>query len=157
MSVKIKNPIAQVAYSVAKGVKKNSAILIYNIVLHDNLTGDCVRHEFKRDIWLLDPSNADDFLVAQGVYRSSDIKAFIPTLCLSENREALPSDPFFTWKNQQATLKQLRPWKNLTGGLDVGNDYVEWNGSRFKIIRIEPTGFWYDEPSKYKVTLRLGE
>ena len=148
------NPLAQVAYQVAKGVRKNAAVIQYRHKYNDLLTGIVDDIMFERDIYLRDPDNAADWLVSQGAYIAGDLRAYIPYLCLSKTREVLTSDPVVKSSNGDLTLDDIRPWRETTGGIVCGTDAVLWNGDCYSIIRIEPVNFWHSLPSQYRVTLR---
>ena len=148
------NPLALVAYQVAKGVRKNAAIIQYRHKHNDLLTGIVGDALFERDIYLRDPDKAADWLVSQGAYNAGDLRAYIPYLCLSKTRRPLSSDPVIKSSMGDLTLDDIRPWRETTGGIICGSDTVLWNEECYSVMRIEPVNFWHSLPSQYRVTLR---
>lgn len=150
-----KNPLSPVSYHVAKGVRKNFAVIQYVIEPGDDkLSLQRQKYVFERKVWLYNVSKANEYLVASGVYKNEDLVAIIPALCLLETRGSLNTDPVIKYGQTQNTLESLRPWDNLTGGIKANIDQLVWNGMTYRIIKIEAMEFWNNDPAKFKLTLR---
>lgn len=149
------NPLSPVSYHVAKGVRKNNAVIQYVIEPgNDKLSLRQQKYVFERKVWLYSVSKANEYLVASGVYKNEDLVAVIPALCLLETRGPLDSDPEISYGQTENTLESLRPWDNLTGGIKANIDQLVWNGMTYRIIKIEAMEFWNNDPAKFKLTLR---
>lgn len=150
------NPIAKVAYSVAKGVRKNRAVIRYVCKVEDIYARRTDDYAFERTIWILDPEPVAAWLVANGSNQAGDMVMYIPSLSLLYTRKPLATDPVVKIGTETKTLEELRPWDNTTGGMDVASDIIEWAGVSYRIAKIEPTHWWKNDPAKFKVTLRAG-
>ena len=149
-----RNPLAIVSYSVAKGVRKNSATLRYVVTLDDKLSLQKRTFEFKRKTWLYLVGKASEYLVANGVYTQGDVVATVPALSILDGRTALAEDPVIIIGGKNRGLDYFRPWDNMTAGINVNEDRIDWNGRSYRIIKVEPSEFWNDDPAKFKLTLR---
>lgn len=140
---KSSNPLAIVAYSVAKGVRKNAATMRHRQVRGNLLTGELAAEEtFEHDVYLMDIDRANDWMVAQGVYTAGDIRASVPSLCMIAVRDE---------------IEALRRWNDATGGIDTASDVIVWGGKTYRILKVEAVNFWNNQPAKYRMTLRQGE
>lgn len=150
------NPIAKVAYSVAKGVRKNKAVIKYVCKFEDIYARRTEEYVFLRTIWILDPEPVKAWMVASGNNIAGDMVLYIPALSLLYTRAPLDTDPIPKVGLEAKTLEDLRPWDNTTGGIDIATDAIEWAGTTYRIIKVEPTHWWKNDPAKFKITLRTG-
>lgn len=148
------NPLAKVAYLTARGIRKNLAVIQYCHENIDLLAGVVSSVAVERQIYMRDVERVSDWLVTSGAYQSGDLKARIPSLCLSKARDAIDSDPALSNGGASVTLPDIRPWRESTGGMICGVDKIKWNGDVYVIVRIEPENFWNGSPAEYKVGLR---
>jgi len=151
-----RNPLAPVSYNVAKGVRKNSAIVRYVVKLDDKLSLQKREVVFERKVWLYSVTKASEYLVAQGVYAQGDFIAIVPALCILETRGSLSTDPQEMFGGKIITLEDARPWSNMTGGIKANDDFLLWNGLDYRIQKIEAMDFWNDDPAKFRLTLKGG-
>lgn len=151
---KSNNPLAIVSYSVAKGVRKNSATLRYVVTPVDKLSLQRQTYTFTRKVWFYNVGRASEYLVASGMYTQGDIVAIVPALSILESRSVAIGDPTVIMNGKAQTLGDLRPWDNMTGGINVNEDRIDWNGRSYRIIKVEPSEFWNDDPAKFKLILR---
>ena len=151
-----RNPLSPVSYSVAKGVRKNNAVIRYVVQLDDKLSLQKRNVVFERKVWLYSVTKASEYLVAQGVYAQGDFIAIVPSLCLLETRGSLDTDPQEYFGGEILTLDKARPWDNMTGGIKANDDTMLWNGYEYRIQKIEAMEFWNNDPAKFRLTLKGG-
>lgn len=151
-----RNPLSPVSYSVAKGVRKNNAVIRYVVQLDDKLSLQKRNVVFERRVWLYSVTKASEYLVAQGVYAQGDFIAIVPALCLLETRGSLNTDPQEYFGGEILTLEKARPWDNMTGGIKANDDTMQWNGYEYRIQKIEAMEFWNNDPAKFRLTLKGG-
>lgn len=148
------NPLAKAAYAVAKGVRKNAAVLHYRYA-PGNLNSRSTKNvEFLRNIWIMTPEPVSEYLVSSGVYVFGDMKTDIPSICLQDALVPKEGDPVIKIRNEEKTLPEIRQWSSINGGVNVTSDILEWGGIEYRIVKIEPQNFWFGEPSKFRVILR---
>lgn len=141
-TAKSNNPLAAIAYNVAKGVRKNSAIMRHKQVHDDILTGRRDESVYEHEVYLMDIDRANDWMVSQGVYKAGDIRASVPSMSMLQEKDAISS---------------MRKWDESTGGIDVTTDTILWDGREYKILKVEAMNFWQNQPAKYRMTLRQGD
>ena len=136
------NPLAAIAYNVAKGVRRNTATMRHKKVYSDLLTGRIDEVVFEHDVYLMDIDRANDWMVSQGVYKSGDIRASVPSLCMLQ---------------VEGDIGSMRKWDESAGGIDVTSDTIVFDGREYRILKVEAINFWQNQPSKYRMTLRQSD
>ena len=143
------NPLYQVPYSVARGVKKNTATLHFSTTRTDLFTRQVVKSTYTRTIAILDVEPVNEYLVSQGIYLDGDLKCYFPALALEKAIAQTNSDD-----PQGMTLKAIRTFNASNGGLEIGKDSVVFNNDEYTITKIEPCNVWNNMPNKFKITMR---
>ena len=68
-----RNPLSPVSYSVAKGVRKNNAVIRYVVQLDDKLSLQKRNVVFERKVWLYSVTKASEYLVSDNENIASSI------------------------------------------------------------------------------------
>ena len=146
------NPLASVPYSIAKGVRKNTGILSFNVKFNNHLTRGVEKYTFKREVWLLNPEPVSEFVVASGQYLVGDMKVYIPTLSLEEALNKIVADD--PAPGDARGLKDFRTLNGINGGIDTASDTLEFAGIVYRILQIFPENIWRNVPNQFKLVLR---
>ena len=146
------NPLAQVPYSIAKGVRRNTGVLSFNVTFNDHASRHVEKYTFRRTVWLLDPEPVSEYVVASGQYLAGDMKAYVPALSLEEalNTES-DDDPAC---GDAMGLKDFRVLNPSNGGIDAAADTLEFGGINYRILQVFPENIWGNVPNQFKLVLR---
>lgn len=145
------NPLAQVPFAIAKGVRKNTGVLVFNVRNEDMVSRDVQTYSFRRTIWLLNPEPISEYLIAAGQYLAGDLKVYFPALSLQNAiKEVADDDP----KGAVKPLSEFREFNGLNGGVDVAKDILEFGGIRYRILQMFPENIWRNVPNQFKAVCR---
>ena len=146
------NPLASVPYSIAKGVRKNTGVISFNVKFNNHLTRGVEKYTFKRTVWLLEPEPVSEYVVGSGQYLLGDMKVYVPTLSLEEainrNEEDDPTP------GDAKGLKDFRSLNGINGGIDTAADTLEFAGIAYRILQVFPENIWRNVPNQFKLVLR---
>ncbi len=150
-----KNPFQKMEQRVIRKLYNNPAELIYNISArnYDPASGAVKneRHQFRRTVYVGDPSEIHDAVVDGKNYLKGDLFVIIPFLEIFNSRQALPTDP-----DTSQSLSDLRPWQVKNCGIDTGEDLLIFGGISYRFIKIAGKDWYGQQPSIYKAQLRGG-
>lgn len=144
------NPLAKVPYSIARGVRKNTGILWFN-VKHASMRLRDVEHvTFKREIYILGPEPVSERLIGQGFYIVGDMRCEIPTIELENAINAVKDDD----PKYANPLSSYRELNAVNGGIEAGLDVLETGGVKYRFVQIEGENIWRNVPYAFRCVLR---
>lgn len=144
------NPLAMVPYSIARGVRKNTGILYFNVKYASMRERNVENITFRREIYIIGPEPVSEHLIGQGFFIVGDMKCEIPTLEL-ENAIAKVDDADPSYASRLSAYRELNA---ANGGIEIGLDILETGGVKYKFVQIEGENIWRNVPYKFKCVLR---
>ena len=144
------NPLAMVPYSIARGVRKNTGILYFNVKYASMKMRNVENVTFRREIFIRGPEPVSEHLLGQGFFIAGDMKCEIPTLEL-ENAINRVEDTDPSYASHLASYRELNA---VNGGIEIGLDILETGGVKYKFVQIEGENAWRNVPYQFRCILR---
>ncbi len=145
------NPLAQVPFAIARGVRKNTGVLVFNVRHEEKVSRDVLTFSFRRTIWLLNPEPVSEYLISSGQYLAGDMKVYLPSIALQNALEEVSDDDP---KGAAKKLSEYREFNAMNGGVDVSKDILEFGGVRYRILQLFAENIWRGVPNRFKAVAR---